>query len=91
MGRRGSRETAVAACVLWDIIARLARRQGKQRYGALPLVPTRGFGSGGGLGMDQDIAEALAADRVVGITTNGRKTRVPGRSAIWLWTLDGGG
>jgi len=41
--------------------------------------------------MDGRIAQALAADRVVDITTTGRKTGQPRRIEIWLWTLERGG
>ena len=41
--------------------------------------------------MDEAVRQALAADRVVDITTTGRKSGQPRRKEIWLWTLEQGG
>ena len=40
--------------------------------------------------MDEPIAKALAADRVVDITTVGKKTGLPRRKEVWLWTVADG-
>lgn len=41
--------------------------------------------------VEEQVARALAADRVVDITTTGRRSGEPRRIEIWLWTLEGGG
>jgi hypothetical protein len=42
-----------------------------------------------GVAMDQRIAEALSQDRVIDITTIGRKTKRPHRIEIWFHNVEG--
>ena len=41
--------------------------------------------------VEEAVRQALAADRVVDITTTGKKTGLPRRKEIWVWTLEQGG
>jgi deazaflavin-dependent oxidoreductase (nitroreductase family) len=39
--------------------------------------------------MDENVQHALARDRVIDITTTGRKTKRPRRIEIWFFNVDG--